>query len=65
MLFPAREIQPSGEPVPPERLREGEVYCAVSSRDKDGFVSVLERVFVGRDLDPGDKETFDCEDYDS
>jgi len=55
MLFEARELRACGEPVSPDELRHGEVYFSVLFLDDDGFVPVLEpKVFIGRDLEPGD-----------
>lgn len=55
MLFEARELRACGEPVPPEELQLGEVYFSVLFLDEKGFVPILEpKVFIGRNLEPGD-----------
>ena len=64
MRFEARELKLSGEPVSPDDLREGDVYFGVLFLDDDGFVPVLEpKVFIGRDLDPGDKNRIYFQDF--
>jgi hypothetical protein len=64
MRFEARELKPYGEPVPPEELREGEVYFGVLFLDQGGIVPVLEpRVFIGRNLEPTDSNEFYFQDF--
>jgi|SRR5690242_19733726 hypothetical protein len=66
MRFEARELKPYAEPVSPEDLREGEVYFAVFYLDDNATIPVLTpRVFIGRDLDPGDKDELYFQDFDS
>ena len=64
MRFEARELKPYAEPVPPEELREGEVYFGVQYLDDNGLVPVLEpRVFVGRNLEPAGSNEFYFQDF--
>jgi hypothetical protein len=64
MLFPARELQPYGEPVPLDQLSVGGIYFGVYFLDEECFVPVLEpRVFIGCDLEPADKDKFYFQDY--
>jgi hypothetical protein len=64
MRFEARELKPYSEPVAPEQLQVGETYFAVLFLDKPGQIPVLEpRVFIGRDLEPGDDGKFYFQDY--
>jgi len=64
MRFEARELKPYAEPVPPEELKKGETYFAVLYLDDDGLIPAVEpKVFIGRDLEPGDEATFYFQDY--
>ena len=66
MLFEARDLKPCAEPILPEQLREGETYFSVLFLDDDGFVPILEpRVFIGRNLEPGDVDKVYFQDYSS
>lgn len=57
MIFEARELKPYIETVRPENLVEGEAYFSVSFVD-DGMLKpiLFSLVFVGKNLDPEDKE---------
>jgi hypothetical protein len=64
MRFEERELKLYSEPVSPEKLKTGETYFAVLFIDDSGHVPVLEpRVFIGRDLEPGDEGKFYFQDY--
>lgn len=64
MRFEARELNPYAEPVSTEELREGEIYFGVLYLDDDGLVPTLEpKVYIGRDLEPGDTNTFYFQDF--
>jgi hypothetical protein len=64
MLFPERELKPYGEPVTPDPLSIGDVCFGVKILDEECFVPVLEpKVYIGRDLEPGDKDKFYFQDY--
>ena len=64
MLFEARELRAGGEPVSPVELREGEVYFDVLFLDDRGFIPVLEpKVFIGRNLEPGDVDKLYFQDF--
>jgi hypothetical protein len=64
MRFEARELKPCAEPVSPDDLKEGRTYFAVQYLDDDCLIPVLEpKVFIGRDLEPGDQATFYFQDY--
>lgn len=66
MRFEERELKPYAEPVSPEELKTGETYFAVLFLDDDTRVPILEpKVFVGRDLQPGDEGRIYFQDYDS
>lgn len=66
MRFEARELKPYAEPVSPEDLRHGEVYFEVFFLDSKALVPTLEpRVFVGRDLEPGDVGKVYFQDFNS
>src|SRR5882762_6108415 len=66
MRFEARELKPYGEPVPPENLNVGEVYFAFLVFDGEGKVpTLLPRVFIGRNLEPGDENKFYFQDFQS
>jgi hypothetical protein len=59
MRFESRELKPYGEPVLPEELKIGETYFAVLFLDDHGFIPALEpKVYIGRDLEPGDEGKF-------
>jgi hypothetical protein len=62
--FESRELKPYAEPVSPEALRQGETYFAFLFLDEDGLVPVLEpKVFVGRNLQPGDVDQLYFQDF--
>ena len=64
MRFEERELKPYSEPMSPEELKTGETYFAVLFLDDSGNVPILEpRVFIGRDLEPGDEAKFYFQDY--
>jgi hypothetical protein len=64
MRFKARELQLCGQPVSPDELKIGETYFAVFFVDEKGLVPILDpKVFVGRDLQPGDEGRFYFQDY--
>jgi hypothetical protein len=64
--FEERELKPYAEPVSPEDLKPGDTLFAVNFLDEDMLLPVLEpRVFIGRDLVPGDERVFYFQDYDS
>lgn len=66
MRFEERELKPYAEPVSREELKTGETYFAVLFVDDDMRVPILEpKVFVGRDLQPGDEGQLYFQDYDS
>jgi hypothetical protein len=66
MRFEERELKPYAEPVSLEELKTGETYFAVLFVDDDMRVPILEpKVFVGRDLEPGDDGQLYFQDYDS
>jgi len=64
MLFEARDLKPCGEPVTADQLREGEVYFNVLFLYENGLIPFLEpKVFIGRDLEPGDVGKCYFQDY--
>ena len=64
MRFEERELKPYSEPVSPDELQIGETYFTVLFLDTNGDVPVLEpRVFIGRNLEPGDEGKFYFQDY--
>ena len=64
MLFEARELKACGEPVSPDKLQLGEVYFRVLFLDEKGFVPILEpKVFIGRNLGPGDVDKVYFQDF--
>jgi hypothetical protein len=68
MRFPERELKPYAEPVSeaPNQLRVGEIYFGVQFLDEGCFVPVLEpKVFIGRNLEPEDRDKLYFQDYDS
>jgi hypothetical protein len=55
MQFEARELAEYPESVPVHELKEGAIYFAVEFVDRGTFLPRLEpRVYIGRDLCPGD-----------
>lgn len=66
MLFEARELKAGGEPVLPDKLRQGEVYFSVLFLDDKGFVPIPDpMVFIGRDLESGDVNKLYFQDFGS
>jgi hypothetical protein len=64
--FEARDLKSYAEPVDPSRLRVGHVYFAAYYVDDDMLVPVLEPlVYAGRNLEPGDKDNYYFQDFDS
>lgn len=56
MRFEAREIKSYAEPILPESLRKGNVYFSITYADEELLIPVMETlVFIGRDLDKGDR----------
>lgn len=66
MQFEARELKTYAEPISTETLKVGDTLFAVNFLDQKMLLPVMEpRVFIGRDLVPGDKDEFYFQDYDS
>src|SRR5688572_12969866 len=65
-VFPARDVPAYAEPVEPASLVVGAVYFAVTYVDADLLFPIVEpRVFVGRNLAPGDSENHYFQDLES
>ena len=66
MRFAERELKPYAEPVAPDQLKVGETYFGIQFLDENCFVPVLEpKVFIGRNLEPEDKDELYFQDFDS
>jgi hypothetical protein len=66
MLFEARELKSYTEPISTETLKVGDTFFAENFLDEEMLLPVMEpRVFIGRDLVPGDDRKFYFQDYDS
>ena len=66
MRFEARELNQHSEPVPVECLRKGTTYFSLTFLDKEMLIPTLEPVvFIGRNLEPDDRDRFYFQDADS
>lgn len=66
MRFEGRELTPWTAYVPADELRVGDLYFVVSFHDKEMTIPSLSPVvFVGRDLEGGDKGELYFQDYES
>jgi hypothetical protein len=64
MRFEERVLKPYSEPVSPDELQIDETYFAVLFLDTMATSLSLEpRVFIGRNLEPGDEEKLYFQDY--
>src|ERR1700682_5554979 len=64
--FEGRDLKSYAEPVSSSELTEGAIYFAVHFVDDDMLIPTLEpRVFVGRNLEPDDKQRVYFQDADS
>lgn len=56
MRFEARILKPYAEPVPPDQFKESEIYYSIVYLDDDMKIpEIITLVFIGRNLDEGDK----------
>ena len=56
LYFEGRDLKPYVEPVSSEQLQEGTIYFAVNYVDREMLIPTMETlVFVGRNLESGDK----------
>lgn len=66
MRFPERDLKPYSEPVLSSALEVGEIYFSVNFADEEMLVpTLLPIVFLGRDLEAGDKGRVYFQDLDS
>ena len=66
MLFEQRVLTPYGEPVHESALIVGEIYFSVKFVDDDMLVPIMETlVFIGRNIEPGDKDRVYFQDVES
>jgi hypothetical protein len=66
MHFPARELERHDQPVTGQELRVGETYFSVTYLDEHLTIPVVEPVvFIGRNLSPGDSDSFYFQDAES
>lgn len=56
MVFDDADVPTRSEPIRPDQLKTGEVYWAIRFVDQAMSIPSLEpRVFIGRDLEKGDR----------
>jgi hypothetical protein len=66
MLFQGKDLRPDPEPLSPNQLRKGSVYFALHYPDEARLIPVmLTVVFIGRNLEAGDKGKLYFQDYHS
>ena len=64
LRFEARNLKSYAEPISKSDLKEGEVYFALQFADEDLLIPIMHPyVFVGTDLDEGDKDLFYFQDF--
>jgi|SRR5689334_351447 hypothetical protein len=66
MVFESRNLTPYAEPVEASTLKTGTVYFFLNYTDSEMLIPTLEpMVFVGRNLEPSDREQVYFQDLDS
>jgi|GEM_PF-5259936 len=66
IYFEGREVSPQGEPVSEKELTEYSIYYLVNFIDEKTIIPVMRTVvFVGKNLEPDDVNSFYFQDIDS